>query len=350
MHVKVENVSKKFGSQVVLSNVNLDINSGEFLVLLGPSGCGKSTLLRLIAGLDQPNHGEIYLNGKPASGLPPYDRQLSLVFQNYALYPHMRVKENLTFALRKLNLTERQQQERLDWVSSLLKISDLLNRYPRELSGGQRQRVALGRALIRKPPLILFDEPLSNLDAYLRTQMRAEIKALHEQLGNTIIYVTHDQIEAMTLGQKVAIMNQGQIVQIDDPLQLYRKPKNIFVAEFVGTPGINLFDWSEIKDFLIHPIFSGLPKVLVGIRPENIRAYPKEGMEPFAKGKLVFWENYGSHFVYYVQVGRFVFRTLETPKGFLQSGQDITLYGWQQFLLFFDPITKQRIDINFGGN
>ena len=238
--LKIDDLSKNFGSTEVLKKINLEIDEGNFLVLLGPSGCGKSTLLNIIAGLETINEGNVYIDDYNVSKVEPKDRNIAMVFQSYALYPSMNVKENMIFGLKQAKTSKEKIEEQLKKVSSFLQVDSLLERKPSQLSGGQRQRVAIGRALVREPRIFLFDEPLSNLDAKLRVEMRREIKKLHQQLKTTVVYVTHDQTEAMSLGTKIAIMNHGVIQQNDTPENIYNKPSNTFVADFIGSPSMNL--------------------------------------------------------------------------------------------------------------
>lgn len=238
--LKIKDINKNFGKTEVLKGINLDISEGNFLVLLGPSGCGKSTLLNTIAGLETCNSGDILIDNHRVNDMEPSDRDIALVFQSYALYPAMTVKKNVTFGLEQRKISKEKIEESLKNVANLLQINELLERKPSQLSGGQRQRVAMGRALVRDPKIFLFDEPLSNLDAKLRVEMRREIKKLHQKLKTTVVYVTHDQTEAMSLGTKIAIMNHGVIQQCDSPKTIYKKPQNVFVADFIGSPSMNL--------------------------------------------------------------------------------------------------------------
>ena len=241
-NLKINDINKNFGNTEVLKGINLDIKDGDFLVLLGPSGCGKSTLLNTIAGLESSNSGEILIDNYKVNDMEPSDRDIALVFQSYALYPAMTVKKNVTFGLEQRKTSKEKIAEALEKVSNLLKINELLERKPSQLSGGQRQRVAMGRALVRDPKVFLFDEPLSNLDAKLRVEMRREIKKLHQNLKTTVVYVTHDQTEAMSLGTNIAIMNHGVIQQCDTPKNIYNYPSNVFVADFIGSPSMNLIN------------------------------------------------------------------------------------------------------------
>jgi len=238
--LKIEELSKNFGTTEVLRKINLEIDEGNFLVLLGPSGCGKSTLLNIIAGLETINEGNVYIDDYNVSKVEPKDRNIAMVFQSYALYPSMNVRENMIFGLKQAKVSKEKIEEQLEKVSKFLQVDALLERKPSQLSGGQRQRVAIGRALVREPRIFLFDEPLSNLDAKLRVEMRREIKKLHQQLKTTVVYVTHDQTEAMSLGTNIAIMNHGVIQQNDTPENIYNKPSNTFVADFIGSPSMNL--------------------------------------------------------------------------------------------------------------
>jgi multiple sugar transport system ATP-binding protein len=240
--VSLRNVRKSFGSVDVIKGVDLDVDDGEFLVFVGPSGCGKSTMLRMIAGLESIDGGDLMIDGQRANDVRPSDRGAAMVFQNYALYPHMTVAENMGFALKMAGVGRQERDAQVRRAADVLRIGDLLGRTPRELSGGQRQRVAIGRAIVRKPRVFLFDEPLSNLDAALRVNMRIELSRLHRELGTTMIYVTHDQVEAMTMGTRIAVFNQGRIEQLGAPLALYNAPANEFVAAFLGAPRINLVD------------------------------------------------------------------------------------------------------------
>jgi len=238
--VEVRKLFKRFGGTEILHGLDLSIADKEFVVLVGPSGCGKSTLLRMIAGLESVSDGDIILGGKVINHVREKDRDIAMVFQNYALYPHMTVYENMSFSLRMRGMPKPKQEERIKWAASMLALEEYLDRYPRQLSGGQRQRVAMGRALVREPMAFLLDEPLSNLDAQLRVQMRTEIRALHQRLETTMIYVTHDQVEAMTLADRVVVMRDGYIEQIGSPDEIYDKPANTFVAGFIGSPSMNV--------------------------------------------------------------------------------------------------------------
>jgi multiple sugar transport system ATP-binding protein len=265
---------KAYGGVQVLHALDLQVHAGEFMVFVGPSGCGKSTLLRLVAGLESLDGGEIRVGGQPVDHLPPSQRGVAMVFQSYALYPHMTVAQNMGFGLRMAGERAAQVDAAVQQVAEVLQITPLLQRLPRELSGGQRQRVAIGRAIVRRPRVFLFDEPLSNLDAALRVQMRAELARLHRELGTTMVYVTHDQVEAMTLGQRIALFHQGRIEQIGAPLELFRQPANQYVAGFLGSPRMNFIAadaWAAAADGLAVGPAHGLHDTL-GVRPEHLQS------------------------------------------------------------------------------
>ncbi|MFL5735818.1 MAG: ABC transporter ATP-binding protein [Actinomycetota bacterium] len=280
--IVLDHVSKVFGDEVVAVNdVSLEIPDGEFIVLVGPSGCGKSTILRILAGLEDVTAGELVLDDRQITDLPPKDRDIAMVFQNYALYPHMTVEQNLGFGLKLRKTPKEEQRRRVADVAHVLGLDTLMQRKPSELSGGQRQRVAMGRAMVREPHAFLMDEPLSNLDAKLRVQMRAELARLHERLGTTTVFVTHDQVEAMTLGERVAVLRDGVLQQVDVPQNLYEHPANLFVAAFIGSPPMNLVE-ASIEGGRVHfgdveiPLAADRPaelegsKVILGIRPSDM--------------------------------------------------------------------------------
>jgi ABC-type sugar transport system ATPase subunit len=281
----VDKLQKSYGASRVLSDIDLRIEDGEFVVLVGPSGCGKSTLLRMIAGLDAPTSGDIFIANRLVNALAPAERRIAMVFQSYALYPHMDVRKNMTFGLKFTGVAPAERDKRVAEAARMLRLEELLGRYPRDLSGGQRQRVAIGRAIVREPDVFLFDEPLSNLDAALRVSTRVEIARLHRLLRATIVYVTHDQIEAMTLADRIVVMNAGRIEQVGKPLDLYYAPANLFVAGFIGSPAMNFFpavvervdgSGARAKGASIAPIV--LPagtltpgaKLTIGVRPEHL--------------------------------------------------------------------------------
>jgi multiple sugar transport system ATP-binding protein len=283
--VDIRRVRKAFGTTEVIHGVDIGIEDGEFVVLVGPSGCGKSTLLRMIAGLEQITAGEIAIGGRVVNTLPPKERDIAMVFQNYALYPHMTVRDNMAFSLKLRGADKTEIDKRLGQAAEILGLMPYLDRYPRQLSGGQRQRVAMGRAIVRDPQVFLFDEPLSNLDAKLRVQMRTEIKALHQRLTTTSVYVTHDQVEAMTMADRIVVMHEGVVEQIGTPLELYDTPANLFVAGFIGSPAMNFIGgrlrrhdgevWVQTDDGTRLPAVPGAPgadgqEVVYGFRPEHM--------------------------------------------------------------------------------
>jgi sn-glycerol 3-phosphate transport system ATP-binding protein len=282
--IELRDVVKNFGKTTVIKGINQSVPDGTFLVIVGPSGCGKSTVLRLIAGLEELSSGEIFIGDRDVAHLEPKDRDVAMVFQNYALYPHMSVRENICYGLKVRGLPREEQERRLAVAAEMLGLADYLDRSPRQLSGGQRQRVAMGRAIVREAAVFLFDEPLSNLDASLRNQMRVELRRLHERLGTTSIYVTHDQVEAMTLAQRIMVMNQGQVEQYGTPDELYLYPATVFTARFIGSPNMNILRASVYQGRLKLPdgtLLSSVPApdlelagyqgdVLLGVRPEDL--------------------------------------------------------------------------------
>ncbi len=292
-NVAIANVQKKYGAVEAIPRLSVDIRDGEFVVLVGPSGCGKSTLLRMIAGLEEISGGEISIDDDVINDVPAKERDIAMVFQNYALYPHMTVKENMSFALKLMKRPKSEINERVNNAARILGLGQLLERFPRELSGGQRQRVAMGRAIVRDPKVFLFDEPLSNLDAKLRVQMRTEIRALHQRLKTTTVYVTHDQVEAMTMADKIVVMNAGRVEQIGAPLDLYDRPDNLFVAGFIGSPAMNLIEGtvtirsgpvlrSEQGIELTLPASLAAMKgrqLVYGVRPEHFSLAGQHGIE-----------------------------------------------------------------------
>lgn len=339
--VVLEHLTKKFGNTLAVDDVNLTIEDGESMVLLGPSGCGKTTILRMIAGLEIPTSGEIYIAGKPMKDTPPQKRDTAMVFQSYALYPHMKVFDNIAVPLKIRKVPDVEIKKRVAEVTELLRIGDLLGRKPGQLSGGQRQRVALGRAIVRQPQVFLMDEPLSNLDAKLRLQMRAELRRLHRRLKTTTIYVTHDQEEAMTLGERIAILKNGILQQLAAPDQTYTKPANLFVGTFIGSPSMNTYK-GIIKRESDKFMFEGesfsyqLPEsaeieeadnteVILGIRPEHVQIL-KNKKSNAIKGTVDVIEEMGREFHVVARLGNETFMTIicRTP---LQLDEEI----WIQF-------------------
>ena len=301
----LQNISKWFSNNQVIKNVDLNIKDGEFIVFVGPSGCGKSTLLRIISGLEDLNEGTVLIDDLDVTDKIPYDRGLSMVFQSYALYPHMNVFDNIGFSLKTSGVKSDILKTKVGEVAKILQLENLLHRLPKQLSGGQKQRVAIGRAIIRKPKAFLFDEPLSNLDAALRVEMRLEISKLHKELGVTTIYVTHDQVEAMTLADKIVVLNEGKIIQVGSPHKLYNYPKNLFVAEFIGTPKMNILDCIKKEGYIYldknkktniktkkESIFK------LGIRPDNIEICKSQ--KNILSGHIKFCEYLGSEQYVYV--------------------------------------------------
>ncbi|MGI5837148.1 MAG: ABC transporter ATP-binding protein [Chloroflexota bacterium] len=320
--VLLENVTKKFGSTKAVDNLSIEIQDKEFLVLVGPSGCGKSTTLRMIAGLEEITEGNIYIGDRLVNEVAPKDRDIAMVFQSYALYPHMSVFDNLAFGLRLRGTPKEELERRVKEAAAVLGIEELLNRKPKQLSGGQRQRVALGRAIVREPKVFLMDEPLSNLDAKLRVQTRAELIKLHQRLQTTVVYVTHDQVEAMTMGSRIAVMKDGLLQQLDTPQNLYDHPANAFVGAFIGSPAMNFFrarlDRSEGEVYLQAEGFRlQLPpdytreigigagrEVSLGIRPEHIvEVMPGEASDSTIKASLEVAENLGSESILTLRIG-----------------------------------------------
>ena len=363
--LRIEDLSKNFGSTEVLKKINLDIDEGNFLVLLGPSGCGKSTLLNIIAGLETINEGKVFIDDYNVSKVEPKDRNIAMVFQSYALYPSMNVRENMIFGLKQAKTSKEKIEEQLKKVSSFLKVDELLHRKPSQLSGGQRQRVAIGRALVREPRIFLFDEPLSNLDAKLRVEMRREIKKLHQTLKTTVVYVTHDQTEAMSLGTKIAIMNHGVIQQNDTPENIYNKPSNTFVADFIGSPSMNLIGGRLIQNSdRISFVTEGSEKptqipignynfksstdlngkqIYFGIRPEHVhfKKLNENDFEVNLKANL-------SEYIGHEQIITYDFSNQEILAKFpstinIELSKDMKLYFDLSQISLFDKISKERI-------
>ena len=353
--LEIRNLEKRYGNVDVLKGISLEMAAGDFLVLVGPSGCGKSTLLNCIAGLDETSGGTIVIGGRDVTQVPPRDRDIAMVFQSYALYPTMTVAENIAFGMKVRRVPQAEQTQRIRQVAQLLQIEPLLARRPSALSGGQRQRVAMGRALVREPTLFLFDEPLSNLDAKLRVELRGEIKRLHERIGASIVYVTHDQIEAMTLGTKVVVLNQGAIQQIGTPAEIYEKPANLFVADFMGSPPMNLIgggvDFATGNALIT---FTGGQRLTIQNAPPALAAYHGKdvtfGIRPEAlrlgrtlSGPVHLVENSGSDTFVTFKVGdrnviaRLPGRIAIDPHKEIGVDLDLTQVSW------FDPATGLRI-------
>jgi multiple sugar transport system ATP-binding protein len=356
--VVLENVGKSYGRTVILSGLDLRVEPGEFLVLVGPSGCGKSTALRLIAGLEEPTSGTISIGGRVVNDVPPRDRDIAMVFQSYALYPHMSVRENLEFGLAMRKVPRAEADLRLKEAAEFLGLTPYLERRPKDLSGGQRQRVALGRALVRRPKLFLFDEPLSNLDAALRIQMRAELGHLQQRVATTSIYVTHDQVEAMTLGHRIAVMKDGALQQVGPPLEVYRNPVNLFVAAFLGTPPINRLP-ARIggggatlsgEGFTL-PVPASLRTltagrdglaVVVGIRPENLHDRAAEGRAPLdARVEIV--EPLGHELVVHARLGGVPIAARLAPDAAPETDTVFPFHAELASISLFDAASTERL-------
>ena len=352
--VQLDSVRKSFGNAEVVHGVSVDIVDGEFVVLVGPSGCGKSTVLRMIAGLEAITKGEIRIDGRVVNDLEPKDRDIAMVFQNYALYPQMTVAQNLGFALEMAKVNKASITEKVKSVAATLGLDPLLDRYPRQLSGGQRQRVAMGRAIVRDPKVFLFDEPLSNLDAKLRVHMRAEVKDLQQRLATTTIYVTHDQVEAMTMADKIVVLNGGHVEQVGPPLELYDRPANMFVAGFLGSPAMNfisgtirsrdghmLLELPDGETLRLAGVLAGLVDrpVVYGIRPENLAIGSAEGLP--ATVTLVEPTGADTHVV--GKVGDLELTSVARERVALKLGQKVNLAIAGSSGHFFDPDTQQRL-------
>jgi multiple sugar transport system ATP-binding protein len=349
--VTIRNVRKTFGTVDVIHGVDVEIADGEFVVLVGPSGCGKSTLLRMIAGLETITSGAIMIGDRVVNNLAPAERDIAMVFQNYALYPHMTVSDNMAFALKLRKTDSATVSSRVKHAAEILGLTSLLNRYPRQLSGGQRQRVAMGRAIVRDPQVFLFDEPLSNLDAKLRVQMRAEIKELHQRLKTTTVFVTHDQIEAMTMADKIVVMHDGIIEQIGTPLELYDSPKNLFVASFIGSPAMNFIkgaarasgglsieaNGSRLPVAGNHQVSDGQP-VVYGIRPEHL-----ELADDGFPAKVAVVEPTGSETMVVLRLGEEEIVALFRERHSFKPGETIHLRPRREQAHLFDESTGNRI-------
>jgi multiple sugar transport system ATP-binding protein len=365
--LSVRNVKKSYGAIDVLKGIHIDVDSGEFLILVGPSGCGKSTLLNMIAGLDSITSGEIYIDGRLVNHLSPKDRDIAMVFQSYALYPSMTVRKNISFGLEMRRVPQAEQNRIVDDVARILQMGHLLDRKPSQLSGGQRQRVAMGRAIARNPTLFLFDEPLSNLDAKLRVEMRTEIKMLHRRVGKTIVYVTHDQIEAMTLGDKIAVMKAGELQQFGTPQQVYGDPVNLFVAGFMGSPSMNFIPAPIVPlgsglgvkletagDTVVFPLGAASrlkewqgKAVTMGIRPENITHKDEfRAGEPnhcIAPAKVEVTEPTGPDTLIVVHINGTEVVCRVHPGRARRHGETMDLMFDMSKALFFHPQTELRL-------
>jgi multiple sugar transport system ATP-binding protein len=352
--VRLEDISKHFNEVIAVKDFNLSIKDREFVVLVGPSGCGKTTTLRMIAGLETITNGNIYIGRRLINRLPAKERNIAMVFQNYALYPHMTVYQNMAFGLEQRKTPKEEIRERVKEAAEILGIQDLMGRKPKQLSGGQRQRVAVGRAIVRKPEVFLFDEPLSNLDAKLRVQTRVELKKLHERLATTIVYVTHDQVEAMTMGDRIVVMKDGLIQQVGSPLELYNAPTNIFVAGFIGSPAMNFFEAEvtrsgdvlslQTEGFSIDlpsekaAVLKGYPekKVIVGIRPEDFLKAEKHVPGKTIQSTVEVVEPIGSEIYLNVSAGECALTASVDRKIHVKPHQSFILKPALDYLHLFD--------------
>jgi multiple sugar transport system ATP-binding protein len=361
--IRFEQVTKNYGTVAAVKGADFEIHDKEFMVLVGPSGCGKSTLLRMIAGLEDISAGKLYIDEKVVNDLPPKDRDIAIVFQNYALYPHMTAYDNLAFGLKIRGLKKQAIREKVLEAARILEIEPLLDRKPKAMSGGQRQRIAIGRAIVRSPKVFLFDEPLSNLDAKLRGQMRLEIARLHQRLQTTVVYVTHDQVEAMTLGDRIAVINQGEIQQIDTPQHLYDYPQNRFVASFIGSPPMNFisggleaaegglrFQADSGPFAALLPARPGLSEhvnrpLTLGIRPEHLSARPVKGAERYVAftADIQLLERLGHESFAFATVGPLPITARLAPEEAVAPPARIELFAEIERMHFFDGVTGERV-------
>lgn len=356
--ITLKNVSKIFGSNVVaVQDLDLYIEDGEFLVLLGPSGCGKTTTLRMIAGLETQTSGDIYIGDRLVNDLRAGDRDIAFVFQFYALYPHLTVKDNISFPLRAQKLPQEEIEQRVHDVAQSLRITHLLKQRPGRLPGGEQQRVALGRAMVRQPQVFLMDEPLTNLDAALRSDMRTELKHLQQELGTTMVYVTHDQVEAMSMSHRIAVLNLGVLQQVDTPLNIYRHPQTLFVATFIGSPPMNIIT-GKLQDYTIrsednafsyilpahaHEAVAGKNTVHFGVRAEDIHILIGADDSPDFKGEILLREPLGDETIYLIGVGEITLSVKAPPKVILQTGETVALKINENRIHLFDTQTEQSL-------
>jgi multiple sugar transport system ATP-binding protein len=365
--VHFENVTKRFGETIAVNSLNLKVEDKEFLVLVGPSGCGKSTILRLLSGLEEVTEGKIYIADKLVNDIPAKDRDIAMVFQSYALYPHMTVFDNMAFGLSLRKVPKPEIKRLVNQAAQILGIEDLLKRKPRQLSGGQRQRVALGRAIVREPAVFLLDEPLSNLDAKLRVQTRAELSKLHRRLGTTFIYVTHDQIEATTMADRIVVLDKGVLQQVGTPKELYDNPGNVFVAGFIGSPAMNFFDvevkgskeelYLDAHDFRVkvpekkkEALLSYMDKkIIFGIRPEDIhvKEYVPTGLDAsvVVRPKIDVVEMMGNELFIYLVCGNHRFMARVDPRATAHAGNDIDLVFNMMNLYAFEQESGKAIPV-----
>lgn len=353
--IKFENVSKVYGDTEVVKDLNFTVREGERLILLGPSGCGKSTILRMIAGLEEITSGNLYMNGQRVNDTPSGKRNVSMVFQNYALYPHMTVKQNIMYALKVKKVEKKEIKRRLDFVLEMLQLKGYENRLPKQLSGGQRQRVALARATVNRSDFFLLDEPLSNLDAQLRVSARKELMKIHEMFGQTIVYVTHDQIEATTFADRIVLMYNGELQMIDTPDNVYHRPANVFTAKFIGSPPANIlnieYDHGAVnigsQSFLLNEMWkqyvnqTGTNQLLFGIRPEHIELSPVFSQKG-VRGQVKYIENQGNNYGVYINVEGQEIIAMSESKNWTQ-GQNVYVCPVMEKIHFFDKDTKRNI-------
>ena len=348
--VEIRNLRKSYAATHVIKDVSIDVDDGQFVVLVGPSGCGKSTLLRMIAGLETISGGEVQIDGAVMNAVPPKERDIAMVFQNYALYPHMTVAENMGFSLKLKKVPKAEIRSKVERAADILSLSKLLDRRPKQLSGGQRQRVAMGRAIVRDPKVFLFDEPLSNLDAKLRVQMRTEIKALHQRLGSTMVYVTHDQIEALTMADKIVLMNDGRVEQMGPPLELYDRPANLFVASFIGSPAMNFFEGTIENGAFKTTSGAVLPlaqiptgaegrDLVYGIRPEHLQLGGASGIAV----KVGVIEPAGSETQLYGKLGGDDIVGVFRERLSARPGESVTVTPAAEQVHLFDKTTGNRL-------
>ena len=355
--IELNNVVKRFGRAEVVHGIDLTVADGEFVVLVGPSGCGKSTTLRMVAGLEEVSAGTIAIDGRTVNQVEPKGRNVAMVFQNYAIYPHMTVAKNIGFGLYTSKLSAEEKRARIQEAARMLGLEELLDRRPAQLSGGQRQRVAIGRAMVRHPAVFLFDEPLSNLDAQLRAQMRVEIKKLHQRLGTTIIFVTHDQVEAMTMADRIVVMNAGSILQTGSPMELYERPNDVFTARFIGSPTMNMLSARRNADgqsafalpgvsttMAVPPGRSG-GTVLVGVRPQDLHLVmdeaPAAGL--FVEGKVSVVEPLGAETFVHIEVGTETVVAATSGRSVPKVGTMVRAAAEGDLLCYFDSVTEKAL-------
>ncbi|MET0529091.1 MAG: sn-glycerol-3-phosphate ABC transporter ATP-binding protein UgpC [Microvirga sp.] len=351
--IEIDRLVKKYGNTTVVHGIDLAIQDGEFVVLVGPSGCGKSTTLRMIAGLEEISDGQIRINNNVVNDLQPKDRNIAMVFQNYAIYPHVTVADNIAFGLYRSKLSKSEKQARVEQVAQTLGLSHLLERRPSALSGGQRQRVAIGRAMVRDPAAFLFDEPLSNLDAQLRTQMRIEIKRLHHKLGATSVFVTHDQVEAMTMADRIVVMRDGRILQVGSPLELYEKPVDIFTARFIGSPTMNMLN-ATLKEGQADLSVGGSLKVpssssattseiMIGVRPHDLTPAAPGVSGLSVSGTVAVVETLGSETLVHIESGNQTIIGSAPGRQIPRIGDHLTLHAPAERLYYFDKATEKAL-------